>query len=103
MLTLYFKPTCPYCQRVLGEVEEMGLKLDLRDISADESVAAELEEKGGKRQVPFLVDGEKGTSMYESGDIIDYLKENYSGAASGNESFNGVRIHGSDETCTSCQ
>ena len=35
-------------------------------------------EKGGKRQVPFLVDDERGVSMYESADIIAYVKEHYS-------------------------
>ena len=35
----------------------------------------ELMEKGGKRQVPFLVDEENGVSMYESDDICRYLEE----------------------------
>ena len=102
MLILYYKPTCPYCQKVLGEVEDMGIKFDLKDISADESLAEELIEKGGKRQVPYLIDTEKEVSMYESSDIVDYLKENYS---EGNEggSFNGLRIHKSDEACDTCQ
>ena len=29
---------------------------------------------GGKRQVPFLVDNERNVQMYESDDIIEYLK-----------------------------
>lgn len=29
---------------------------------------------GGKAQVPFLDDIENGTSMYESDDIIEYVK-----------------------------
>lgn len=103
MLTLFYKPTCPFCQRVLGEVEDMGLKLNLKDISTDPTSADELFEKGGKRQVPYLEDTDRDVSMYESGDIIDYLKEHYSAAANQSESFNGVKIHGSDDTCTSCQ
>lgn len=31
-----------------------------------------VEKRGGKAMVPFLVDGE--TSMYESDDIIEYLR-----------------------------
>lgn len=27
--------------------------------------------------VPFLMDTDKGVAMYESGDIIAYLQENY--------------------------
>ncbi|MEM9336848.1 MAG: glutathione S-transferase N-terminal domain-containing protein [Patescibacteria group bacterium] len=79
MLTLYFKPTCPFCQRVLGDAERMGINFNLIDVSDDEALKAELEEKGGQRMVPFLVDEEKGISMYESQDIIEYLRENYGG------------------------
>ena len=32
---------------------------------------------GGKEMVPFLYDPEKKVQMYESDDIIEYLKENY--------------------------
>lgn len=77
MLTLYFKPTCPYCGRVRTEAEAMGIEFNLKDITADEAIAAELIEKGGKRQVPYLIDEDRGEAMYESGDIIQYLKDNY--------------------------
>ena len=77
MLTLFYKPTCPFCQRVLGEAESMGLQMNLRDISADTVARDELIEKGGKQMVPYLVDDERGISMYESGDIVAYLQEHY--------------------------
>lgn len=77
MLTLFYKPTCPFCQKVTGTASEMGLELDMKDISADEAIAAELIEKGGKRQVPYLVDAERDVAMYESDEIIEYLKEHY--------------------------
>ncbi len=32
---------------------------------------------GGKEQVPFLVDADKGEMMYESDDIVAYLQANY--------------------------
>jgi len=37
----------------------------------------EVLEIGGKRQVPFLVDESANISMYESEEIIDYLKQKY--------------------------
>lgn len=80
MLTLFYKPTCPFCQRVLGEAEGVGVQFELKDISADEAVAQELTEKGGKRQVPYLVDSERDVAMYESDDIIAYIKEHYAAA-----------------------
>ncbi len=90
MVTLYYKPTCPFCQRVLGEVEKMGLKMNLKDISADDAVTQELIERGGKRQVPYLVDEEKGTEMYESGDIINYLVEHYGSTSPKVQTIGGV-------------
>ncbi len=77
MLHLYYKPTCPYCQRVLQANEQIGAKLHLLDVSASDDLREELVAKGGKKQVPFLVDDEKKTMLYESGDIIEYLRVHY--------------------------
>jgi glutathione S-transferase len=49
-----------------------------RDIALPE-YEKELMDKGGKLQVPFLVDEERGVSMYESDDIIEYLFEYHGG------------------------
>ncbi|GEM_PF-2836265 len=42
--------------------------------TTDDAVAAELIAKGDKRQVPYLVDSDHGVEMYESDDIVEYLK-----------------------------
>ena len=72
MLTLFIKTGCSYCQKVLDFSEKNGIALSLKNVS-DPSVAEELITRGGKKQMPYLVDGETGTEMYESDDIIDYL------------------------------
>jgi glutaredoxin len=77
MLTLYVKTGCPFCRKVLDVGEELGVTFEEKNI-ADDAVAAELIARGGKRQVPYLVDSEKGIEMYESGDIAAYLREHYS-------------------------
>ena len=100
MLSLYYKESCPFCQRVLQMAENLGVAFDLKDIEDDEAVAAELVEKGGKRQVPYLVDTDKDVAMYESGDIIDYIRDNYAGVAT---TVAKPRIHMSDSTCVSCE
>lgn len=70
---LYYRPTCPYCMKVLRYMETHGIELPLADISASPEARAELERVGGKVQVPCLfINGEP---MYESGDIIAYLAE----------------------------
>lgn len=77
MLTLYVKTGCPFCHRVLVAGEELGITFEEKNI-ADDAVAAELILRGGKRQVPYLVDTDRAVEMYESDDIIEYLKEHYS-------------------------
>jgi len=77
MLTLYYQPSCPFCQRVLGEAEALGVQMNLKDTASDEVVLNELIEKGGKKTVPFLVDSDRGVQMYESGDIVAYMEEYY--------------------------
>lgn len=102
MFTLYYKPTCPYCQYVLGEAEALGVQFTLKDISSDSNLVKELIERGGKKQVPYLVDEANGVEMYESEDIVSYLKEHH--AESGSErTFGGLRVYQSNDVCESCQ
>ncbi len=101
MLTLYYKPTCPYCQNVLGEARALGVKFRLKDISSDEHLRDELFEQSAGTQVPFLIDPERGVKMLESQDIIAYLQEHYSGGTQ--SSFGGLRVHKSEEVCDTCQ
>jgi glutathione S-transferase len=80
MLTLYVKPYCFYCAQVLRANEKIGAELVLRDVMADPTAYSELVATGGKGQTPFLVDTERGVSLYESLDIIVYLEKYYSKA-----------------------
>lgn len=73
--TLFYKPTCPFCKKVLNYMDEQGIDLPLRDVSTDTDARDELLSVGGKTQVPCLfIDGEP---LYESGDIIDYLSKTF--------------------------
>jgi glutaredoxin 3 len=72
-LILYVKTGCPWCKKVLDFAGEKGIQFELRNI-ADQNVAQELIVRGGKRQVPYLVDGKNMKEMYESDDIIKYLQ-----------------------------
>ena len=80
MYTLFYRPTCPYCHKVLNAGESLGVEFDLRNI-AEEDHRAELVARGGKQQVPFLVDEQKGVEMYESDDIVEYLERAVATAA----------------------
>lgn len=76
---LYFKPECPYCLKVLNFMKENKIvnftSYNIKDGRSGEENTKELIELGGKDQVPFMVFGDE--KMYESDDIIEYLKENY--------------------------
>lgn len=76
MLTLYVKTGCPYCAKVLDVVDELGVAVEQKNI-ADDAVATDLIQRGGKRQVPYLIDSEKNIEMYESDDIAEYLQKTY--------------------------
>jgi len=77
MIDLYIWDKCPFCQKVLRAAEDLGLKKGedyaVIDAAPGTEGRREVERIGGKAMVPFLADG--STSMYESDDIIDYLKE----------------------------
>jgi glutaredoxin 3 len=76
MLTLYVKTGCPYCAMVIHKLEELGLEYEEKNV-ADPGIAEELIARGGKRQMPYLVDSEAGVEMYESADICDHLEAQY--------------------------
>ncbi len=73
MFDLYMLDTCPYCKKVIAYMEENEIKYNPLNISIKSNEDA-LIQLGGKRQVPFLVDKNRNIQMYESSDIIEYLK-----------------------------
>jgi glutathione S-transferase len=86
MLELYQFEGCPYCQKVREKLSELGVSYVLHNPrlgkSDDQRVTNELThnelvEMGGQDQVPYLVDTDRGVSMYESDDIVEYLEEHY--------------------------
>jgi glutathione S-transferase len=83
MLELYQAEDCPYCQKVREKLMELGVSYvnhnprtaenDVRN----QQVLDEMVSLGGKDQVPFLVDHQHGTQLYESDDIVEHLEEHY--------------------------
>ena len=77
MLELYQFEECPYCVKVRIKLSELGLDYISRTAPKGSAKRKYLEKLGGKQQVPFLVDQDKGVMMYESDDIIEYLQKTY--------------------------
>lgn len=83
MLELYQAEDCPHCERVRDKLLELGSSYvthNPRTVHGDvknQQTLEELERIGGKDQIPFLVDHQRGVEQYESDDIIEYLETHY--------------------------
>jgi glutathione S-transferase len=97
VITLFAKSGCPYCAKALGALDAHGLSFIKKNI-ADNAVAEELVALGGKKQVPYLVDG--NVAMYESDDIVEYLEKTYGGGTPAVPAPE-IRIHKAGGACQS--
>lgn len=86
MLELYQAEGCPYCQKVRDEMTDLGLSYAVHnprlpgDVGGDvtnEQTHQQMLDVGGQDQIPFLVDHRRGESLYESDDIVNYLRKHY--------------------------
>lgn len=83
MLELYQAEGCPYSQTVRETLTDLGVSYVVHNprrhggAVRNEQTHAELIELGGEDQIPFLVDHQRGVTMYESDGIVAYLREHY--------------------------
>ncbi|MGI6117426.1 MAG: glutaredoxin family protein [Bilifractor sp.] len=75
-LELFKMDTCPYCRKVMRFIEESNITdIEMHDIIQSRADQERLVREGGMDQVPCLfIDGKP---MYESDDIIAWLKDHY--------------------------
>lgn len=81
-LQLYQFSTCPFCIKVRQEMRALSLPVERRDAQHNLSNREELVQGGGAYKVPCLkVTEANGQArwIYESGAIISYLRERFSG------------------------
>ncbi|MWV64616.1 glutaredoxin [Halorubrum sp. JWXQ-INN 858] len=86
MLELYQFESCPHCKKVREKLSELGVsyvnhnprlgKAHDREV-VNQQTHEELTELGGKDQVPYLVDTQRRTTLYESDDIVEHLETHY--------------------------
>jgi len=76
-LVLYEMLACPFCVKVRREVKRLGLNIHRRDVKRNQNDMHDLLNGGGKFQVPCLrIDRQNDvTWLYESDDIINYLRQ----------------------------
>lgn len=79
-MALYHFPACPFCIKTRRAMYKLGLKTEVRDAMNDAQARSDLEQQGGKIQVPCLRISEPGKDdvwLYESGDIISFLQKKF--------------------------
>lgn len=103
MLILYYKPTCPFCRQVQATIARLELEVELRDITTSAEHEHDLIARGGKRQVPYLVDEEQAVEMYESDAIIAHLQQLYGAGAVTAVAGTRPRVHVGGSVCVSCE
>lgn len=81
-LVLYHFSSCPYCLRVRRATHRFNIPITLRDIHVDAAAHRALIAGGGRQTVPCLYIGDEaqGAWLYESADIIAYLKRRFAPA-----------------------
>ncbi|XP_016483351.1 uncharacterized protein LOC107804049 isoform X2 [Nicotiana tabacum] len=77
-LQIFEFEACPFCRRVREAMTELDLSAEIYPCPKGSVRHREMVRRlGGKEQFPFLVDPNTGTSLYESGDIVKYLFQQY--------------------------
>jgi glutathione S-transferase len=94
-LTLYRLQACPFCERVVRKLNDLGLEYDSRFVEARHSRRDVVKRVAGVRTVPVLVDERTGVTMAESGNIVEYLEGTY-GAGTSAEERAAARADGGD-------
>ena len=78
-ITLYRLQACPFCERVVETLDEIGLDYTSRFVEPLHSRRDAVARLTNKRTVPAIVDRATGVTMSESANIVDYLEATYGG------------------------
>ena len=76
-ITLYRLQACPFCERVVRTLDDLGLGYRSRFVEPMHSERDVVKRLTGKRTVPAIVDEETGVTMSESANIVAYLERTY--------------------------
>jgi len=72
-ITLSRLQACPFCERVVVKLDELGLDYRSRFVEPMHSDRDVVKRIAGTRTVPVVVDERTGTTMTESANIVEYL------------------------------
>ncbi|MCQ4334061.1 glutathione S-transferase N-terminal domain-containing protein [Natronomonas sp. F2-12] len=78
-ITVYRLQACPYCERVIRVLNDLGLSYRSRFVEPRHSRRNAVKRLSGSRTVPAIVDERTGVTMSESANIVEYLETTYGG------------------------
>ncbi len=73
-ITLYQLEGCPYCEKVADRLDEIGIGYETVWTDALHADRNEVKRVSGQRGVPVLVDEDRGVTMSESANILEYVE-----------------------------
>lgn len=76
-ITLYRLQACPYCERVVRTLDDLGLDYTSRFVEPMHSERNVVKRVAGSRPVPAIVDERTGVTMSESANVVEYLEATY--------------------------
>ncbi len=76
-LELYSYEGSPFCRLVREALCELALPYHLRNVARGSARREEFIARSGKMMVPYLVDPNRDVAMFESADIVAYLRRTY--------------------------
>jgi glutathione S-transferase len=79
-LELYSFEASPFCRIVREELTTLELPYRLRNVAKGSRRRDAFGDRSGRLMVPFLIDSNTETEMFESADIVRYLRETYAEA-----------------------
>jgi glutaredoxin len=79
-IELYALDGCPYCEKVEAALDQAGVDYEVHWTEGVHSGRDEVKRVSGQRGVPVIVDEERGVTMPESENILDYIEKTLASA-----------------------
>ena len=73
-MRLYALDGCPWCEKVSDALDDAGIEYETEWVDALHSDRDEVKRASGQRGVPVLIDEERGVTMAESANILQYVE-----------------------------
>ncbi len=73
-IRLYALDGCPWCEKASEALDEAGIEYETEWVDALHSDRDEVKRVSGQRGVPVLIDEERGVTMSESANIVEYVE-----------------------------